>query len=71
MLKYLRCIIPVDTPLRLYLGDGGILNVLKPQVFLEMSLVYAHRYRHIAIAMQRSMGATGEPLATPPKVRIR
>lgn len=64
----LHCTIPVDTPLRLYLGDGGILYILKPQVFLEMSFVYAHRHRHVAIAMQGSVGTTGEPLATPPKV---
>lgn len=59
--------IPVDAPLRLYLGDGGILHILKSQVFLEMSLVYVHRHRHISIAIQGSVGSAGEPLATPPK----
>lgn len=52
-------VIPVDTPLRLYFGDGGILDVLKQQVFLEMSFVDAHRHRHVAIAVQWCMGTTG------------
>lgn len=66
-----QCSIPVDAPLWLYLGDGRILYILKPQVFLEMSLVYAHRHRHVSIAMQGSMGTTRKPLATPPKVTLK
>lgn len=62
------CSVPVDAPLRLQLGDGGIFHVLKPQVFLEVSLVYAHGHGHVSAAIQGSVCAAGEPLAAPPEV---
>lgn len=62
------CYLPVDAPLWLDLGDGGILHVLKAQVFLEMSLVNAHRYGNVAVAVQWRMGPAGEPLSTSPNV---
>lgn len=62
--------VPVNAPLWLNLGDAGILHVLEPQVFVEMSLVDAHGHRHIAVAVQGSMSSAGKPLATPPKVMM-
>lgn len=63
----LGCVyLPVDAPLWFNLGDGGILHVLKAQVFLEMSLVYAHRHRNVPVAVQRCVGPAGEPLTAPP-----
>lgn len=50
-LQCCNCTIPVDAPFRLDLGDGGIFYILKPQIFLEMSLVYAHRHGHVSIAI--------------------
>lgn len=60
--------LPVNAPLWFNLGDGGILHILKAQVFLEMSLVYAHRHRNVPVAVQRCVGPAGEPLTTPPNV---
>lgn len=58
--------VPVDAPLWLDLGDAGILHILKAQIFLEMSLVYAHRHGHIAVAVQGGVSSACKPLAAPP-----
>lgn len=68
LIKKKTCLVPIDAPLRLNLGDGGIFHIFKAQVFLEMSLVYAHRHGYISIAVQRSMSPAGEPLTAPPEV---
>lgn len=66
--EYCDVYLPVDAPLWFNLSDGGILHILKAQVLLEMSLVYAHRHGNVPIAVQRCMGPAGEPLPTPPDV---
>lgn len=62
------CYLPVDAPLWLDLGDGGILHILEAQVFLEMSLVNAHRHGNVAVAVQWCVGPAGEPLTTSPNI---
>lgn len=57
---------PVDAPLRLDLGDAGILHVLKAQVLLQVGLVYAHRHGHVAVAVQGGVSSARQPLAAPP-----
>lgn len=60
--------VPEYAPLWLNLGYGRILHVFKLQVFLEFGLIYAHRHRHVSIAVQGSMGSACKPLAPSPEV---
>lgn len=57
---------PVDAPLRLDLGDAGVLHVLEAQVFLQVGLVDADRHGHVAVAVQGGVSSARQPLATPP-----
>lgn len=57
---------PVDAPLRLDLGDAGILHVLEAQVSLQVSLVDADGHGHVAVAVQGGVSPARQPLAPPP-----